>query len=519
MSKHIKLLSTVALSMVSIGIGSAQVSADAWQANSPESIMIVEGTTSYQLKYGDTLWAIGQKLSLPIDTLAQLSGVDLASGQQYHLPVGYTIRWTADKSSYTLENSRGQVERRITVDEEGKPVSTSHQAVKESSVKLLGQIKHVSTDGGTLKVQLDKPDVSQAKPSNAKGQVPNEVVDNTSKRPTVKSLPKIGGDQPFLYQGKPLTGSSTGLGDVSLRDVIDFNGEDPFQSFALDDDNQLVYKFGKLKSDGSKSILVYDYEGNLVKTIPRHTEHHDNDVVYLNGLFYLTGGETKSKVLYTYDVKTGEETSLDVSAIRDNPNNGSKRITAGIAKDPTNPNGLLLVTYDIAYGTNDPTLVTQGDQLTVYGYDTKTNQVSEKFSDDRDFVFVQGATAQGNHLYVSTNLMTDKAENYKGIGVKVYDLENGQKVDQVTVEGNLEAEGMDSRLKADGSTEIYMGVVTNELHRSVTEFKGYDEPLTTQADTTDSGKKQSDVSNETVETGQPTTSESSDVLTGSTDDK
>lgn len=113
--KYGKQLVAVALGIVALGT-SQFVSADTWVANSPESIEIEAGATSYQLQYGDTLWAVAIATNNDVNVLAELSNVDLASGQQYRLPVGYTIKWTSDKTSYRLISPNGDVVNEVQPD-------------------------------------------------------------------------------------------------------------------------------------------------------------------------------------------------------------------------------------------------------------------------------------------------------------------------------------------------------------------------------------------------------------------
>lgn len=89
----------VAVTLGVVGLGTTQiVSADEWVANTPDDIQIAADATSYQLKKGDTLWAVSQKVNVSVDTIAQLSNVNLTKGEQYHLPVGYTVRWSEETS-------------------------------------------------------------------------------------------------------------------------------------------------------------------------------------------------------------------------------------------------------------------------------------------------------------------------------------------------------------------------------------------------------------------------------------
>ena len=69
------------------------VLASTWKANTPESIQIKEGQTSYTMVSGDTLWAISTKINVNVQTLASINSIDLASGEEYRLAIGTVIKW------------------------------------------------------------------------------------------------------------------------------------------------------------------------------------------------------------------------------------------------------------------------------------------------------------------------------------------------------------------------------------------------------------------------------------------
>lgn len=106
-------------------IGASQVHAEEWVANTPESIQLTEGATSYTMKSGDTLWAIATRININVETLAQANNIDLASGQQYHLAVGTVISWT-DKV-VTATDANGTVIGQA-------PITESSKIVKDKAV-------------------------------------------------------------------------------------------------------------------------------------------------------------------------------------------------------------------------------------------------------------------------------------------------------------------------------------------------------------------------------------------------
>ncbi|MGL4696947.1 LysM peptidoglycan-binding domain-containing protein [Enterococcus larvae] len=113
-------------------VGTA-VFADAWRANTPESIQIVDGQKSYTMKWGDTLWAIGQKVNIKHEKLAEINGINLASGEQYALPVGRVL--TFDGSVVTVKDTDGSIYSQSVINEEDKidPQKEVGEAVGEET--------------------------------------------------------------------------------------------------------------------------------------------------------------------------------------------------------------------------------------------------------------------------------------------------------------------------------------------------------------------------------------------------
>lgn len=71
-----KLLSNLLIgSLIVSTTATTTVLAREWKANTPEQILINKDDKTYTIKWGDTLWAISQKVNIKIDTLAQLNGL------------------------------------------------------------------------------------------------------------------------------------------------------------------------------------------------------------------------------------------------------------------------------------------------------------------------------------------------------------------------------------------------------------------------------------------------------------
>lgn len=185
----------IVLAVATVLMGAATVSADEWVANSPDMIQISSEATSYKLKYGDTLWAVSQKLGLPVDVLAAVSGVNLSAGEQYRLPVGFTVSWNMKTDSVSLTDEQGQVQNTVKVDEEGHLIMSSvdSAAVKEVPISSIEKkdgvtIVHLNTKESVSKnvnqtVQVDSKKVeSKEVESIENDKVSNSKVDETIKQ-------------------------------------------------------------------------------------------------------------------------------------------------------------------------------------------------------------------------------------------------------------------------------------------------------------------------------------------------
>lgn len=156
--------------------GTIPAFASEWSANAPESISIEQGATSYTMKQGDTLWAIGMKINVNVNTLASINNINLSNGEQFTMPVGTVINFS--ESEIKAVNPTGQAVN------EGVKVNDSNKIVKD---------KPVGTD-------VSK-DVSNGTVTN------NDVVgqpDNTGKLPA----PNTGGTT--KPEEKPSTGGDNG---------------------------------------------------------------------------------------------------------------------------------------------------------------------------------------------------------------------------------------------------------------------------------------------------------------------
>ncbi|WP_322900025.1 LysM peptidoglycan-binding domain-containing protein [Enterococcus faecalis] len=96
-----------------------------WKANTPAEIQIVDGQTQYTMKWGDTLWAIGQKVNINHVKLAEINGINLNAGEQYRLPVGRVISFNGNVA--TVKEADGKVVSQAVIQDKDK-VDTSKPA-------------------------------------------------------------------------------------------------------------------------------------------------------------------------------------------------------------------------------------------------------------------------------------------------------------------------------------------------------------------------------------------------------
>lgn len=121
-NKLIKSSVLMALGTIVIGGGTTTL-ASTWVANSPESINIVESQNSYTMVEGDTLWAVGIKINVNVETLATINNISLANGEEYHLAIGTVIKW--DKSGHLVaQTPNGQQINSAKITDSNKIVPT-----------------------------------------------------------------------------------------------------------------------------------------------------------------------------------------------------------------------------------------------------------------------------------------------------------------------------------------------------------------------------------------------------------
>lgn len=185
------------------------------------------------------------------------------------------------------------------------------------------------------------------------------------------------------------------------------------------------------------------------------TGGHKNDAVYDDGFMYMLDGTANdSKSLYVWN--TSNNTVTQVTLPISNNTNGSLRVVAGICKSDTD--GYLYLVSRDQYNNSDIDHQT-GDVMCVYRYNIANNTVELMDSYDWDCVYVQGATYYNGILYVTCNTgTTGSASNYTGITVKCIRTDTWQLIDELTVSGSFEPEGIDTVSFTEYGTELTMGI-------------------------------------------------------------
>lgn len=117
MKKQVKVCVLAGMLLVGM-VFPSMVIASEWRAKAVSEIEIVDGQKEYTLKWGDTLWAIGQKINIRYERLAEINGIDLSAGEEYRLPVGRTI--SIDGNVVTVKEKDGSVYSKSVITPEQK---------------------------------------------------------------------------------------------------------------------------------------------------------------------------------------------------------------------------------------------------------------------------------------------------------------------------------------------------------------------------------------------------------------
>ncbi|HFU3829527.1 TPA: LysM peptidoglycan-binding domain-containing protein, partial [Streptococcus suis] len=306
-----KVLVACAVAVATFGVASV-ASADTWVANSPESIQLVPGQSTYELKPGDTLWAISQKINSSVEELAQLNGINLLAGEEKRLSVGRQIVLPgADVSTSTVEKNQAD---EVTSDGVvNTNLSTANvNVVDASSVlsveELLERVESVEvTDGATYVKLKDGESIDDFVKDleEATKETPKPVVPGAEEIP-VKPLDPIVPETPIdVTKEEPLItdkgeGVTHELPILPIEIVEEDSKEANSGEVTVGKDGE-IQKVKKLK----ENIILYSY-------MP------DGDWTKANGVnFYVSDVKSPNKLELVSqigsDVIDGRDPSLFVS--------------------------------------------------------------------------------------------------------------------------------------------------------------------------------------------------------------
>ena len=175
---------------------------------------------------------------------------------------------------------------------------------------------------------------------------------------------------------------------------------------------------------------------------------------------------TEGNKLYVWDISANTISAINVSGIVQ-PSNGSTRNIWGVCQTRRNSGRLYLVCIDV---TSSELVHDANDKLSVYEYNIGTGSCVLVAELPWDCVYVQGATCHEGILYVACNTQTTgQASNYKGITIKAIRTDTWGLIDELTVSGNFEPQGMDV-FPADGTFELSVGMGHWGTMRQATRF-------------------------------------------------
>ncbi|BCK46593.1 hypothetical protein DAT300_21320 [Streptococcus suis] len=507
-----KVLVACAVAVATFGVASV-ASADTWVANSPESILIVPGQTTYELKLGDTLWAISQKINTSVEELAQMNGINLLAGEEKRLSVGRKIVLSGAGTSTVEKNQADEVTSDGVVNTN---LSTANvNVVDASSVlsveELLERVESVEVTDGATNVKLkdgesmddfvkDLEEATKETPKPTDPGVEETPVDITEEEPlitdkgdgvthelpkgeielpTEPTLPVVPTDpeiptkpveeNPKLLRkvntvvvaGSVLNGRLVSDNSkVVLNQVVDF-GQTKFQSFFEEDG-----KYYSLHDLATSPVTVYDSNGDIIDQIYKEATGHNNDVIVLGNEKYVTPGGTK---LYVWNTDSNAVSTINLETIAQYGKDYNTRIDiGGIAQSTSDSNLLYLVGLD-KHATSAIERE-KGANIIVFTYDKTTGKQELFLRDELDYIgLLQGATEYNGVLYLAQNTKTDNynLSDYKGITIKAYDTVTASHIDDVQIDGVMEAEGMQVIEREDGSSEIAFGLVNGSVKKVV----------------------------------------------------
>ncbi|HFN1341701.1 TPA: hypothetical protein ACJXG6_001649 [Streptococcus pneumoniae] len=264
--------------------------------------------------------------------------------------------------------------------------------------------------------------------------------------------------------------------DISRRypaeTLIDL-GIEGLQSFAIDIGNNIGYAFGWYNNT-SKAIKFDLSTKRELERINKPDSGHDNDAVFVNGNVYIASADKRSddvaSLLYKWNIEENTVTKINVSGVIGKPENGSRRIISGICSAENNPENLYIVTTDHDYNLPFDGMHKEDDYLSIYYYSPQNNTGYLLWRSKWDELYVQGATAVNDIMYIACNHQHTSTEGYKGIVIKVIDLVARMQVDEIELIGDFEPESI-NHVYENGNLYLLLGIAKYNSFSKVVKIK------------------------------------------------
>lgn len=238
------------------------------------------------------------------------------------------------------------------------------------------------------------------------------------------------------------------------------------QSMVIKDNNVILF-------NGKTYPWIIDLKDYSMQqmTTNHGVSSHDNDCCLIGNDLYFVGngaphnGNNFKNLLYHWDMDFNNTDTLNVSDIRNRNNNNSMRCLSAVCNfDDQN---LLLVTNDFL---KNKEYDSQERFVTIYRYDLMIQKAEELCSFTWEGGFIQGAVLVQNYLFINYNIKTDYASNYKGVEIKVIDINNFSIVDSLQYCGKFEPEGL-TYYKDGGDSYLIFGIANHGKKCVLTRMK------------------------------------------------
>ena len=264
--------------------------------------------------------------------------------------------------------------------------------------------------------------------------------------------------------------------DISKRypteTLVDI-GTEGLQSFAIDVANNVGYAFGWY-NNASRAIKFDLSTKSEIERITKQDTGHDNDAVFVDGNVYIASADQKSdeaaSTFYKWNIQQNIVTAIDASDVIGKNTNGSRRIIGGICSAENNPENLYLVTVDHDYSLPFDGMHKTDDYLSVYYYDSAQKSGYLVWRMKWDEMYVQGATAVNDIMYIACNRQHTSSEGYKGIVIKVVDLVARVQVDEIELIGDFEPESL-NHVYENGDLYLLLGIAKYNSFSKVIKMK------------------------------------------------